>query len=261
MKTKKDLSVVKVTSAKQLTEISWFENCYAAERIVRTYSEDFVNEDNVQITTVERNEIIFEKGHFLTADDFSVLLFHFQAGDLKEAKISNQQREGSVVDNRQFGIWVVKAQGAKVKLNMLLRASNAITAYEVAQDYIELNYKGYFVIENIKTFDDCIIIEPVEAKEEDDSSREVEKCWYNISIIIDEGEGESVLSWHHNYIVFADTVETAKAIIEGSISEEYAKKEIMTPFVVKIQEAKTINCNVIVPAEFCHAYFIEQQNQ
>lgn len=262
MQTKKDLKITKVTNSVELSELSWLDEHYAAERIVRTYTEDFMDTESGETVSVERNEIIFEKGRLLGPDDYSVLLFHFQSGDLKEVLLSNQQREGYVVDRGQFSLWLVKATGAKGKLNMLLRASNAKTAYEVASDYIELNFKGYFVIENVKTFDASVIIEPEKAKEPEGLSHKVEKCWYDVQIMVDDGEGEDVLTTGpYNYIVFADTVETAKSIIEAYISEDRAKSANITPFLVKMQEAKTINCNVIVPAEFCYAYVPKKEEE
>lgn len=259
MKTKKNMSTVRVADAVDLTKLNKKAYCYAAERIITSYSEDFVNEDNGELVQVERNSVLFEKGQLLTPDDFSVLLFHFQSGDLKEAMLCDQQREGLVVNGSNFGLWFVRATGSKSKLNMLLRASNAKTAYEVAEDYIELNYRGCYSIDGIKTFDDSIVIEPDPAKESD-AKRNAEKCWYDISIMVDEGQGDDVLSYGpFDYIVFADTVEYGKSLIEEHIAEERARQQKRSNFVVKMQEAKTITCNVIVPAEFCYAYLPEEE--
>ena len=185
MITKKDLETVRITDAADLADLDKKKFRFTAEVVSTSYNEEFTDEDNGEIVTVERNNFLMAKGVELTPDDFSMLLFHFQSGDMKELLLCNQKREGSIVNNSTFGIWVVKAVGSKTKLNMLLRASNAKKAYDIASDYIELYQNGFFSIESIKTFDDCTIIEEV-SEESEDSRKKAESVWYNISVMIEE---------------------------------------------------------------------------
>lgn len=154
----------------------------------------------------------------------------------------------------RFRLWNVKVDGAR-KLKMLLRADNALLAYEVAKDYIELNYKGTFTIEGIKTFSDCIVIEP----EKDDEKRNIsaDRWWYMVeveSMQQDPGE-EPVSLFTSHFVVLAENVESAKVIIDRWVAEEKAKRgETTNNVILRTNSASVISCSVVVPAEFCFAY-------
>lgn len=151
--------IVTVHNTDELAALDKNTYCFTASRVLKTWKEDFLDEDNGEVVTMDRTEVVFEKGMKLYPNDFSELLFRFQTGDITEAQLSNVQRQGIIKSAGRFRLWIVKADGAR-KMKLLLRADNAMSAYEVAKDYIELNYRGHFSIEGIKTFTDCIVIEP-----------------------------------------------------------------------------------------------------
>lgn len=262
MNTKQNETIFIIRDVDDLNELDQKKEYYAAERICRSYMEDFVNEDNGEVVTIERKEAIFEKGQKLYPDDFSVLLFHFQSGDLKEAILSDQQRQAKVDMGSMLVIWNVKAANikGKPKLNMLLFAENAQKAYQVAQDYIELNYIGIFLVDSIKKFDQRIIIEFDPARDDsEEAAKEPERQWYDITSVVTMENEE----YDHEYcfIVYADNTENAKKSIENYLVGYFLKREITSSFVVKIKEAKMLGCNVIVPMDFCMAYKEESEEE
>lgn len=262
MQTKKDEHIVTVTNAEELEQLDRKRFCYAAANILSSYDEDFLDEDTGETVTVERNEVLYHKGDTLFPDDFSALLFHFQCGRLKKVVLSNQQRNGSV-NSTYWRLWQVKATGA-AKLDFLLRAPSIAVAYEIATDYIELHHKGGYIISNIKAFDASTVIEydnldPSKNKKTDDH-------WYTISVIekpatdeengfADDGDELEPV----NYICYADSVETAKAIIEKYIAEDKAVRHEYEPYTLNILSAKTISSTDIVPVSFCMAYKQDQE--
>jgi hypothetical protein len=255
MLTKKDEHIVTVTSTEELEQIDRRKFCYAASKIVRTYPEDFINEDTGETVTIDRNEILYSKGDHISQDDFSALLFHFQSGELKEVSLSDQYRPGYVFGS-SWSIWQVNAAG-HIKLNMLLSAPNANLAYEIAKDYIELNYSGGFKITGIKLFTANIVIEN-NTEEKENNGKKVENNWYSISSVVkedtEEDEEVEVENRAYDFIVYADTVETAKEIIEEWVAKRRIENKQTEPYVVNILSAKTINCNTIVPEDFWMAY-------
>lgn len=255
MLTKKDEHIVTVTNAEELELIDRKKFCYAASQIVRTYPEDFINEDTGESVTVDRNELLYSKGDHICPDDFSALLFHFQTGDLKEVSLSDQYRPGYVFGS-SWNLWQVNAAG-HVKLNMLLRAPNANMAYEIAKDYIELNYSGGFKITGIKQFNANIVIEK-DTEESIYGDKKAQRNWYSISSVVkenlEEQEEVEIEDRSYDFIVYADTVETAKEIIEDWIAKRRVQINRTEPYVVNTLSAKTINFNTIVPEEFCLAY-------
>ena len=260
MLTKKNEHIVTVTSTEELEQIDRKSFCYAAQRIVRTYREDFIDEDTGETVTIDRNETLYAKGAHIAPDDFSALLFHFQSGDLKEVMLSDQLRPGYVYGST-WNIWQVNAAG-RIKLNMLLRAPNANLAYEIAKDYIELNYEGGFKITGIKLFTANIVIENSKEEKKKDG-RKAENNWYSVSSVVkedrEEDEDIEVDDSTFDFIVYADTVETAKEIIEEWVAKRRIENKQTEPYVVNILSAKTINCNTIVPEDFWMAYKEDQE--
>lgn len=254
MDSKKKEVIVTVHNTEELEAVDRNVFRYTAEPVVKKYIEDFCDEDTGEVVSIDRNEFIFEKGRELSSDDFSALLFNLQCEYIKEVRLSNIQRQGNLVSGMRFRLWNVKVDGAR-KLKMLLRADNALLAYEVAKDYIELNYKGTFTIEGIKTFSDCIVIEP----EKDDEKRNIsaDRWWYMVeveSMQQDPGE-EPVSLFTSHFVVFAENVESAKVIIDRWVAEEKAKRgETANNVILRTNSASVISCSVVVPAEFCFAY-------
>lgn len=252
MVTKNDENVVVVKSATELQKIDRERFLYPAKNIFREWKEEFIDEDTGLVTPVTRTELLFRRGDPLTSDDFSKLFFNFQCKDIEEVHLSDQQRQATLVNNRGFGLWTVKAVGNKFKPKLLLRATNAMNAYEVAKDFIELNYNGDFFIKSMKTYSDCIIIEP---KDEDDAE-DVLKSWYEVSLLVvlqNEG-GEEEESQPYVFIVYAETVETAKVTIENWLANKRSEDGVEGKYTLKMMSATTIGANVIVPMEFCLAY-------
>ncbi len=246
--------IVTVHNTDELAALDKNTYCFTASRVLKTWKEDFLDEDNGEVVTMDRTEVVFEKGMKLYPNDFSELLFRFQTGDITEAQLSNVQRQGIIKSAGRFRLWIVKADGAR-KMKLLLRADNAMSAYEVAKDYIELNYRGHFSIEGIKTFTDCIVIEP---KEEENQNISVDRYWYMVSTEVlqqDEGE-EPVILYTSQFLVFAENVESANVIIDRYIAEEKTRRgdNDTSNIVLRTSSASTISCNVVVPADFCLPY-------
>jgi peptidoglycan hydrolase-like protein with peptidoglycan-binding domain len=253
METKKQEKIVKIKSVEELEALNREEFCYAAANILRAWDEDFTNEDNGEVVTIERTSILYSKGERLDPDSFSAILFHFQSGDLKEVALSNQQRRGFVIEDRSWGVWEVKASAYKTKLNILLYANNAVTAYEIVKDYIELNYNGDFTVNSIKTADQSTIINKDYSYNHLGSERE--RDWFSISMIIEVRDDERISrTGPYDYVVSADTADEGRSVVESYIAEKRSERGETAPFSTIMQEAKVINCNAIIPDEFCLAY-------
>lgn len=252
MISKKDETVVVIKTTEELEKLDKEEFRYAAQRINRQWTEDFVDEDTGQIISMDRYELVFDKGYQFNDEDFSSLLFYFQTEDVKEAWLSNQQRCATLVGNRGFGLWVVKADGGKVKPKLMLRATNAMSAYECAKDYIELNYRGDFFIKSIKTYGESIVIEPLP----DTDDKNIARCWYTVGILIDiEHDTDDIETFGPlTYVAYAETVESAKVIIENYIAKKRAESGAVEKYSVKMSSATTISADTIIPMEFCMAY-------
>lgn len=247
MQTKKEENIAVVTSATALEHLD-FSYRFVARTIATMHNEDFIDESTGEVVSAQIiGDILFERGHELSSDDISSLLFHFQTGDLKEVHLSNQQRCAQVA-GKGMTLWVVKASGAK-NVKIMLKAKTASIAYEVAKDYIELNYKGPFFIQGIKTFADSIVLEP----DENETNISVDRYWYRLTV--EEWiENNDSCKHEHSFVAYAENADAAKMLIDRYVAKRKAEDKFLEPIILKTKTASVISCDVVVPDEFCQAY-------
>ena len=131
---------------------------YLAANVLRTWNEDFVDDETGEVVTIERNEILFERGKYIDNDLATEINFYLQSNDVKEVEVSNQRR--LAYENKRTSLYPFKifaTIGGK-RHNFILQAQNIVKAYEVATDYIELNFTQPFDIVGIKLMDRVIIL-------------------------------------------------------------------------------------------------------
>lgn len=61
------------------------------EDMVKTWTEDFIDDDTKQIISIERKELIKEKGTQLIGDEMSSVLFYLQCGDVDDVCVCSEQ--------------------------------------------------------------------------------------------------------------------------------------------------------------------------
>ena len=133
-------------------------NKYISAKVVKTWSEDFVDEDTGNITSVERNEVLFEKGTYIDREVLQKIQFSQAAGECNEIEVSNQNREAYELENTSLYPYSTKVTIGDKKYRFILYATNIPNTLEIIRDYLELNYTGGFTITNVQEMDSCIIL-------------------------------------------------------------------------------------------------------
>lgn len=135
-------------------------NMYIAEKVVRKWKEDFIDEDTSETVTVERSEPLYVQGTLINQDVLARIRFDIEAGDIKEPiLVSDQLREAQEWKNTSMKPWQAKAEIGDKTVKLLLYGQSVDNVMEILRDYIELNYKDGFAITEVKEFTDCIILE------------------------------------------------------------------------------------------------------
>lgn len=262
MQTKLNETIITVRDADELAALDKKEFHYAAASICRVHEEDFINEDTGETVTVERNDLMFSRGSNISKDDFSELLFHFQAGDLKEASFSNQRRVG-FVDSTCWRLWKVTT-GGNSKLNILLFAPDVVTAHAIVKDYIELNYKGSYIIDKMGAMPPSNVIE--DPGDGDNNNNKSDNVWFQITIVtysadLEESRVTDDDKIQEDFIIYSDCAENARKVIDEYVAERKVKAQDHEPYVLKVVGAKTISCDAVIPTEFCLAYKQESEEE
>lgn len=131
---------------------------WVARRAFKTWTEDFVDGDTGQVASIERNEILLERGTYISQDVLCSIKFMMQEGSLKEVEVSNQNRQGMLLENRSLYPYKAVAKIDDKRKSFLLYATSVANALIILVDYIELNYKGGFEITDIKGMDYCVVL-------------------------------------------------------------------------------------------------------
>lgn len=131
---------------------------WVARRALKTWTEDFLDSDTGQTVSVERNEILLERGTYISPDVLSTINFLMQEGSLKEVEVSNQNRQGILLENHSMFPYKAVAKIDGKRKSFLLYATSIANALAILVDYIELYYKGGFEITDIKEMDYCVIL-------------------------------------------------------------------------------------------------------
>lgn len=264
-------------------------NMYLAKRVLKPWTEDFVDESTGKVVSIERNEVLFERGTLIDQDVLTQIRFCMEADGIKEVEVSNQKRMAFENENKCLYPYIAQAQISDKKYKFLLYATGLDNVIAILKDYIELNYQSGFTLTMAKEFDSCIILTDNLKERKVDSASEVylkneisseeyldamdsenteneepkpdEKKFYQIGTkVVFDDEEERI----QTFVVHTFSVDRAMMLITHWIKNkedeyekqakekgyEYEKREIHT----SIESAKPIPVGRFIPREFSMAY-------
>lgn len=216
---------------------------YFAERLLRSWYEDFVDEDSGNIVPIQRNEILFNRGVLINDDVLSQLNFYLQSGDVQDVLVSNQKRSGISVKS-STSVYCATVYDCK-KRNYYLYANSVDLALKIITDFLEQKVEGSFSVLGIKEVGYSNLI-PLDEENDDD------RDFYKVEIELAYEEDEP---FKQVFILQASNAEEAKESIIKFVSLKMIEEKREKPFETTIVSAKTIPCNNIVDYHFVKEYF------
>lgn len=230
---------------------------YLARNLLRTWQENFCDEDTGEVVSIERNEFIIRAGEFIDGDTLAQIRFHMEAGDITEVEVSNQRRDATMCFSNHCWPWSVTAAIDGKKRRFLLYATSAHNALEIAQDYIELNFSGFFEFKQVKIFDYCIFLQDFTEKSPDGPDAAAND-FYKIKVEV-LADDESVMPY--TFVLPTKDIDTGMVIINDwiakKIKEEAEKQgDTETGFTTTVKSGTVIPCFRIIEKEFSDAYTI-----
>ena len=131
---------------------------YLVNRLCRTWTETFMDEDTGDTVPVERTELIFDKGTLITQDNLAKIRFYMAEGSVDEVEVSNQRRACFEIQNERLYPYVAQVTIGDKRKKVLLYATDVENAITIIKDYVELNFEGMFGISMVKEFESCIVL-------------------------------------------------------------------------------------------------------
>lgn len=133
-------------------------NRYLVNRLCRTWTETFMDEDTGDVVPIERSEMLLDKGTLITQDNLAKIRFYMAEGSVNEVEVSNQRRACYEMKNERLYPYMAQVSIGDKKCKVLLYATGVENAIIIIKDYIELNFEGMFDILMVKEFESCIVL-------------------------------------------------------------------------------------------------------
>ena len=111
---------------------------YLAESAVKTWTENFVDEDTGETTSIERREVIFDCGTYIDESVFPKIMFSIQSEELKTVKVCDKKPLAKR-NNMQVRRYIVKLSDGLRKSNIYTtRARTPEDAAQMVCDYYSI---------------------------------------------------------------------------------------------------------------------------
>lgn len=260
---------------------------YTAEDIRRRWSEDFTDTDSGEVHTMERSELIVERGTYIDADVASSLSFHIQAGDIPAVEVTDIKRSARPFFGSYFSPWKAVAAVNGKPVTLILYARYLEHALEIAREYIERTLDGSFSMQSVQAFKDCYFIEHEFSEEEqqDRGGNRIERAFYQLNTVT-VWKADNDLTTPGLFLVLAKDVDEAKELVEeavhdrarsvvrGIIEEAERDREegrdtdvtadsryirYTGDFELRIISGTKIPCSAIIPLEFSKEYIDNEE--
>lgn len=246
---------------------------YLATDAKRSWTEDFIDEDTNETTTVTRYELVLEQGTLLDPENISKLEFYFQSGDLAEIEVTDVQRTCKPMGPGSFKPWKVTVYAGSKTVVLLLYARSLKGALAIAGEYVARNFHGGYAFSAVQGFKDCIFIEKdlTEEQREDvfGNEEKVERVFYQAEVCVTWIFDDYVTD--RLFIVLAKDVDEVRDLVEEWVrdysarerkrleeqdsQETAAYKRLGGDFELSIKSAVKIPCTATVPMDLSKDYY------
>lgn len=230
---------------------------YLVNRLCRTWTETFIDEDTGDTVPIERNELLFDKGTLITQDNLAKIRFYMAEGSVNEVEVSNQRRACFEMLNARFYPYVAQVTIGDKRKKVLLYATGVENAITIIKDYVELNFEGMFNISMVKEFESCIVlldklkgvkysfekdfcsgkisteeflealVLQVDEEQREQEEEQISKKWYKINskIITTDKEGNETTEFFH-FVVNSTSAERANMLINVYLKQKQDEERV-----------------------------------
>jgi len=188
---------------------------YLMQNVSRYYMEDFVDQDTNEVVSVERSEIICDKGSQLN----DILISLLQENGIKTVKVSNIPMRGS--QEKYMNLWEtvlkVTEKGNPKKRSYIVTADSPSAAEMSISEYFEINIDASFELVKVNQveYNRVIKVYDTEKDEFEESGRHKAK-WYKCQVYATiEDTDEETDGGSRNILILAFSFEKAIEAIKN----------------------------------------------
>ena len=244
---------------------------YLTRRVLKTWHEDFIDEDTGETVTVERNCVIMEPS-LITQEVLQELMFAIQAGDIEDVEVCDENvREIRIVASYVLKPYSLELEwfdkGVTTKDHYVCYAHNINQAIRIATEFGQMyrGLSGGIDVKRVARMDARLVPDDHPCIPEDDRMPAAEdKNYFKVQVRTEwiEIECDRPRKSDVYYIIHSRDVGEAKERIARLLDIQRAEQEeeygnsLAEPDSIKnvIRKAAPFEVNCVVPKEFSELY-------
>ena len=250
---------------------------YLAESAVKTWTEDFADEESGKIMSIERHEVIFDRGTYIDESVFPKIMFSIQSEELKTVKVCDKKPLAKR-NNMQVRRYIVKLSDGLRKSNIYTtRARTPEDAAQMVCDYYSIygipTLSGNFSVSESSVTGLMLLYKEDLGKDSwedlyNSSYKDIESKvnntqkilpppyqldrFFKVNVCIwDEGEDKYEKSTR-NYIVPALVLSDAGILVRGTLRANYSFSD--RERIIDITSISKANIDFAIPQSYAKAW-------
>lgn len=239
---------------------------YLPKRVLKTWNEDFLDESTGDVVTVERNEVLMERGK-LTNERVSEVMFFIQAGDIDGVDVCEEDvAEMILYTSNYLHIYNVEIHnGMDGKHHYVVYAQSIPQAIKIASEFGQMyrGIQGYVTVTRVVTVDAQIVPDDHQCIPENDRTPAyVPKDYFKVQVRSEWLEDEKKKKTDINFIIHAKDVGEAKErialLLDIQCAEAEKRGDYINPDIrTTIRKAVPFDVDCVVPRDFSEMYHEE----
>ena len=272
---------IKVTETNNPEEML---NKYLAERAVKTWTENFIDEDTGEKVPVERHEVIFDRGSYIDESLLPKIMFSIQSEELKTVKVC-ENKPLVKRDNMNVRRYIVKLADASHNCNVYTtRAKTPEDAAQMVCDYytiyglptllgnfsvidssttgLRLLYKEEF---GEKYWDDMYMMTHVRLESKVNNTDKVlpppfsQNRFFKVSVCFWDEDERKYSKSTSNYIIPALTLEDAERLMRDYLIAMDSRRGLER--INDITSISKANIDFAIPQSYAKAWFLKKYGE
>ena len=242
---------------------------YLPKHVLKTWKEDFIDEDTHEVVTIERNEVIVDSGE-ITQDKLQQIMFAIQAGDIEDVEVSNEDVRPMSVQTANYLIpysLELERWGMEIiKDHYVCYAHDIPEAMRIACEFGQMyrGFSGDVKVNRVVRMDAKLVPDNHQCiPEADRKPADERKDYFKVQVRREWVEDMKLKKSDTYYIVAANDVGQAKERIALLLDILKAEQEKEQGFKVEddsrttIRKAMPFEVDCIVPKEFSDMFHEE----
>ena len=242
---------------------------YLPKPVLKTWTEDFIDEDTGETVSIERNEVIMQAGGEITQDKLQQLMFAIQAGDIEDVEVSNEDVRPMSVQTANYLIpysLELERWGMEViKDHYVCYAHDIPEAMRIACEFGQMyrGFSGDVKVNRVVRMDATLVPDNHQCiPEADRKPADERKDYFKVQVRTEYIDGNLKLKHFDTYYIIAandvgeakDRIARLLDIMKAEAERERGGEPDKEEHRTTIRKAAPFDVDCIVPREFTELY-------